>query len=468
MRTEAKRDMWDDWADSGKKEMEWRENHPDLYAADRVTEAQRLLKERADWKRRCVAENITIQDFDYDIDDDWALHYLTLTVEAVGTEAVLAIPHSPYGDLNVRKIMADRAKTADWLTANNVYLTEDEREWAPNWSADRRAEFDFMRELIQRNNASEKAAQDLLYVDVAALLSGNMQRVVPTVGNRTDGQPFIYAGAVNVLFGNPEAGKTLVASAIAADTIFAGGSVLWADMDYNGATATIMRFRAFGVSTEVLSDRSRFRMTIPEDKAAMLATVKDAESWKPTISIVDSIGELLALFGANPNSDEDYAPVHRSVLAKLASTGSAVLAIDHEAKGQGSRDYGASGAVAKKRAIDGVMLRASVRRPFTPGKGGKSLLTILKDRHGGVREISPTSDKEPLAASFELIEDKATDWKFWAPDGAPTTKPSGVVSDLDLLRQLNPAPKSIYDVKLRMQWGAQRATEAFRMFTEAA
>jgi hypothetical protein len=155
------------------------------------------------------------------------------------------------------------------------------------------------------------------------------------------------------------------------------------------------------------------------------------------------------------------------VLSKMSTAGSAVVGIDHEAKGQASRDFGAGGAVAKKRAVDGVLLRASVRVPFTPGSGGKAVLTVVKDRHGGVRSISPRSGaSEPIAATFELISGAATHWKFWAPDGAKIIAPGG--TPLDLLNALDPPPRSQRDVRNRMRWGSDKSKRAFDMFLAQA
>jgi hypothetical protein len=314
------------------------------------------------------------------------------------------------------------------------------------------------------SNAETKAAGFPLYVDIAALLSGDLVQPKPTLGVRSDREPFIYPEAVNVIFGPPESGKTLMLSTISADVLAAGGNVLWIDIDHNGAAATIARFRSFEVPVAVLADSSRFRLAMPEDKEGVLAVVADAARWEPTLVALDSIGELVPMFGANSNSDDDYTAVHRAVLAKMSVAGCAVVAIDHEAKGQASRDFGSGGAVAKKRAVDGVMLRASVRVPFTPGKGGKAAVTIVKDRHGGVRAISPTNgDREPLLAMFELISSgESSKWQFWAPEGASKSTPTG--TDLDMLLAMHPAPVSIYDIKNRMKWGGSRATLAFKQF----
>lgn len=369
-------------------------------------------------------------------------------------------------DPHVREVLAEHAKWADEHPEEHAEKearrAEAERaaEVAERAFADIQSERALkIAEFLADVESREAAASLALYVDAAAILSGDLEPVRPTLGARSDGRPFIYNASVNLLFGEPESGKTLVAAAIAADTLFSGGSVVWIDVDYNGAEATLLRLRSFGVSAAVLSDPKRFRLVLPEDKERVIAVVRDAGLWKPTLAVVDSISEILGLFGANGNADEDYTPVHRQTLAALAKTGAGVVAIDHEAKGQASKAYGAGGAVAKKRAIDGVMLRVTRRSPFKPGEGGKADLTIVKDRHGGVRAISPSGEKEPLASTFELSGGEATTWKFWAPAGGPS--PARHRTDAEILGALNPIPKSQYAARGQLGWGAERTKAAF-------
>lgn len=315
-------------------------------------------------------------------------------------------------------------------------------------------------------DSDRKLKGDPLYVDVAALLAGNLEIPAPTLGVRSDHEAFIYAGKVNVIFGPPETGKTLAVSAIAADTLFMGGKVLWLDLDHNGAEATIARFRSFGVSAAVLGNPLRFRLALPEEKDEVLNIVKDARKWGPTLVALDSIGEVLQMFGANSNSDDDYRGVHRAVLSAMAIGDTGVVAIDHEAKGQSSRDFGSAGAVAKKAAVNGVMLRATLVTPFTPGKGGKVALSITKDRAGGVRAISPANgEREPLAALFELSGGDAINWKFWAPEGASRSNKNQSGTDLEMLQALTPPATSIRDVMRRLAWGTARATHAFHLYS---
>lgn len=304
-----------------------------------------------------------------------------------------------------------------------------------------------------------------LYHDVARLLAeGAPEPPKPTIGHRTDGTGLIYAGAVNGFFGPPESGKTLAASCIVTDTLFSGGSALIVDVDHNGAPATIARFRSFGVSTAVLSDRTRFRYADPEERDHLLAIVKDSETWQPTVAVLDSVGEIGALFGRNSNDADDYRHIHRATLSAISRHGTAVVAIDHEAKSSESRSYGASGSHAKKAAIDGSYLRFAIKDPFTPGHGGRAHITIAKDRHGGLRAGSPVGEREPLAATFQLINhEEAIDWKFWAPKPGESVGPGEQVEkDAAAIAKLDPPPTTVDDAQKRLGVRKERAAAAMR------
>lgn len=317
------------------------------------------------------------------------------------------------------------------------------------------------------------------FVDVAALLAGDLEAPSPSIGRRSDGAHLFYAGAVNVLVGDPESGKSLIAASVAAETLADGGSVLWLDLDHNGAASILARLRAFGVPDAVLADTMRFRLAIVEDRQQLetIIAMSAREGGVPELSVVDSVGELVGLYGGDQNSDADYTNINRATLARLASTGACVLAVDHLAKGSDSRAYGAAGSVAKKRAVDGVMLRVEVVRPFVPGQGGRARLLVVKDRHGGVREVSG-AEKAPLAASFEITSGAPLRWRFWAPEeqskGGPET-PEGdapalsarVLADLATIAAMDPRPTSKSQVQKATGWGSQRALDALRALRDS-
>jgi hypothetical protein len=298
------------------------------------------------------------------------------------------------------------------------------------------------------------------YANVGELIDGGkVEAAAPTVGVRTDGFGLFYRGQVNSLFGNPETGKTLIAMCAMADELNRDGSALLLDLDHNGAGPTVARLISMGVDEQVLRDPDRFRYAAPDDAESMAVIVADTRQWQPTMAVLDSIGELMPMYGASSNSPDDWTRVHGLTLKPLADCGAAVITIDHLAKNVESQTFGATGTTGKKRTAGGANLRVVALEAFTPGKGGRAQLTINKDRHGGLRAVSPIGEKEPLAATFILRDDGGElSWVFKAPEhGERSATPDVSQADMKDLAELSPPPVSQRDVKDRLGWGSTRA-----------
>lgn len=307
-----------------------------------------------------------------------------------------------------------------------------------------------------------------LYVDVAALLDGALPDApAPEVLRRTDGIGLFYSGQVNLVFGDPESGKSWICLAAISESLSLGRRAVVIDLDHNGPGATVNRLLMLGAPEEALRDPDRFRYVEPEDGQHLVAVVRDAAAWPADVAMLDSIGELLPLFGGSSNSPDDFTRVHSIVMKPLAMAGAAVLAIDHLAKNTESRAMGSTGTAAKKRAIGGVSLRVNVAEQFVPGQGGAASVTIAKDRHGGLRSNSPTGDKEPLAGTFRMrtAETGETTWSVIAPDnGARNPAEAPDPEDLAALRAMDPPPNTVRDVTARMKWRTERAVKALRAY----
>ena len=303
-----------------------------------------------------------------------------------------------------------------------------------------------------------------LYVDVAALLDGGLpEPPAPAFLHRDDGRALLYAGQVNVLFGDPESGKTWVAIAAVAEALQDGGRALFLDLDHNGVVAILARLLAFGVRPDVLRDPGLFRLAEPEDEEHLRRIIADARRWRPALVVVDSVGELLPMLGLSSNSPDDLTAGHAQALKPLAVAGACVVAIDHLPKNTENKAAGQTGTAAKRRVVGGVSLRVTVKDAFTPGHGGSCSLKVNKDRHGGLRAHCPRSSGEAFAGTFALSEVAGVlSWQITAP--GDRVEPD---ADAIALRQLKPPPQSVRDVKHRMGWGTDRATAGLSAFREA-
>lgn len=305
------------------------------------------------------------------------------------------------------------------------------------------------------------------YGDVAALLDGTMPTPPETdVMFRDDGVAMLYSGKVNVLFGDSESGKTWIALAALAEVLGSGGRVAVIDLDHNGIVETVTRLLALGVPPGVLADLDRFRYCEPEDAADLDAYVADLAAWRPWAVAADSLGEILPMLGLSSNSPDEYTIGNRRVLVPLAAAGAAVIAIDHLPKDEAAREKGQTGTMAKRRSINGVSLRVTVRAQFAPGRGGTAGLTISKDRPGGLRAYCP--EGKGTAAGVFVLDAQSDGTLTWHVAAPTTPKPDGGAPDEDVaeLDSLDPPPRSQRDVQERLRWGSDRAMRALRTWRD--
>ena len=311
--------------------------------------------------------------------------------------------------------------------------------------------------------------RNALYFDIGGMLDGTLpEPPEPLLLERSDGSCVFYAGEVNVLFGDPECGKTMIADAAAAEALRDGRRVVILDLDHNGPGSTVSRLLMLGAPSPALRDSERFRYVEPEDPEHLLRVVTDLRAWRPAVAIIDSLGELIPLFNGSSNSPDDFTTVHARVVKPLAMAGAAVVCIDHLAKGAESRSLGSTGTLAKRRVVGGASIRVKLLDAFTPGKGGRALLTVNKDRHGGLRRNCPTGDKEPVAGTFLLnVVDGLTEWRLKAPhldERNPTE--AAPLADLEAIRALDPPPSSVRDARERLGWNTKRAVIGMRDFRD--
>ncbi|MBF6393324.1 recombinase RecA [Nocardia farcinica] len=274
-----------------------------------------------------------------------------------------------------------------------------------------------------------------------------------------------YREQYNVVFGDPEGGKTLLTDYATVCELADGGRVLRIDLDHNGPRSTIGRLLAMGATPDVLVDPTRFLYIEPADRLELLTVRDHMKEWGPTLVVLDSIGELLPLFGSSSNSADEFTTCHRAIIKPLVQTGACVVGIDHLSKGSESRAFGPGGTIAKIRAIGGTSIRVKVDAQFTPGKGGSAYLTVNKDRHGGLREHCPVGDKEPLAGKFTMwpTDDGGLRASVHAPSADERNPDEAVpTADVEAVNALDPAPTSARDARSRLRWKDDRARAAFK------
>jgi hypothetical protein len=169
---------------------------------------------------------------------------------------------------------------------------------------------------------------------------------------------------------------------------------------------------------------------------------------------------------------ESGKTVHAEVIKPLTRNGASVLVVDHLAKNADSRSFGPTGTAAKMRAADGVAIRVTADRQFTPGSGGTAKLQVYKDRYGGVRNNYP-SDPKPVIGTFELISDGDTlDYAFHSAQVVPIRKArkddgEQLAEDVAKLREIYTTKPKVRDARETLKCKQDRAMRAVNAFTDA-
>lgn len=258
---------------------------------------------------------------------------------------------------------------------------------------------------------------------VAGLQAGTLDRPRPTVGRLTDGSHWLYAGAVNGLAGESGCGKTWTALVAVATELTDGNSVVYIDLE-DSPVGIVARLLDLGVPSHLIADPMRFAYVRPDE--AFKDDVR-AEFWalldrlRPSLVVLDSTGESMALEGTDPNSDDGVAAWFRRVAAAIADRGPAVLLLDHLPKSDNAAKS-PIGSQRKRAAISGVQMIQTVRpgMSFAKGRAGEARLMCTKDRHGnfvtGDVVITLSVNPEPArgATGLEVTLGRVVDDE-WAP-----------------------------------------------------
>lgn len=226
----------------------------------------------------------------------------------------------------------------------------------------------------------------------------------PTILSRSDGAHLFYRGKVNALVGDSESAKTWIALGAMAKDLRRGGRGLYIDMDFNGTGEIVPRLEILGVDPAILDDPSLFRYLEISSPAEYSLVLASAKTWKPTITILDAHAAIASAHNLNDNDSGDMRKFHLDLVQPFAKNNGCVILIDHMAKNETSRDFGARGSTAKTDALTGGVYKVTRVETWEPATGGASDMHLLKDRSGGVRSVcAPVkSPAKQYAGRFRL------------------------------------------------------------------
>lgn len=226
------------------------------------------------------------------------------------------------------------------------------------------------------------------------LTVGDGPSVLPTIGG------LFYPGHRHVVMGEPESVKSWISLCIAADEVKRGEHVFC--FDFESSPRDILgRLRDLRLTDGELE---RFHYIQPsEPLSGDLAGL--ARESKPSLCIVDAMIGALSLHGLDPNQAVDVESLHRHLIDPLASSGAAVVIIDHVAKDKERRGRFATGSERKIGRVD-VALSVTMVSPFGRGRTARAVVTTMKDRPGCLLR--------PKAAEVELRSDPGSGKVTWS------------------------------------------------------
>lgn len=224
-------------------------------------------------------------------------------------------------------------------------------------------------------------------IDLSAHLDGTHVPQVPELLARADGEHLLYRGRVHSFHGESESGKSWVALAAAAEQLAAGHDVLMLDFESDAHTV-VGRLLRLGATRAAIATHFDYRR--PEVAPRNLA--HEHQPWAEmlgrqyAVAILDGVTEALAVYSVSSKDNDEVTGWIRSTPRKIAATtGAAVILVDHVTKDADSRGRFAIGGQAKMAALDGAAYIVEVVEPLGVGLVGKVALRVAKDRPGGVR-----------------------------------------------------------------------------------
>ena len=297
----------------------------------------------------------------------------------------------------------------------------------------------------------------------------------PVILHRTDGVPLLYAGRTHQFLGESESCKSWAAQVAVAEVLRAGEPVLYIDYE-DDERGVVSRLLALLVPADVI--RAGLTYLRPDEPlmtrdgratqgAVDLGTVLEARRY--ALAVIDGVTEAMTTEGLDPMGNADVALWSRRLPKRIANQcGSAVLVIDHVAKGSDTAGRFAIGGQHKLSGLSGASYRFDVQRPFSRAMGadpvtGAIKVTVTKDRPGYVR--GHAADK--VVGIFELTSyPDASVTASLRPAGEAKVGPDMALVErvLDYLHQYDGASKS--RIEQDVEGRAENIRQALRWLTE--
>ena len=270
------------------------------------------------------------------------------------------------------------------------------------------------------------------FIDLREFIENGCQPELPTVADVGIRSGMLYAGRINEIHGEPGTGKSNVAIALSNTVMRSGGTVLYIDPEDVPAGFTR---RSLQLGAEPADLIHRCHYLNDSNPVEILAAQRWATVHLPELVVIDGMAECMAAAGKNEDKAEDVLQFIQELVRPFAEkSGAAILISDHVTKSWEDRGLWSRGSGAKIGRYDGVSYALSLIEAYSPGQAGAVLLTVAKDRNGGVG----VKGKPVVEVHFTPAENNRTLVTYRLPEGrGEDSKLAGIMAKIVALLEAN-------------------------------